>query len=305
MENLCYFLTLHNMDENSRKNLAICIAIAGLLLFQFGQAWGEEISLSARLDKTEIPFESTVELSLEVRWQGGIEKYAFEILPLPTAHGLRPLGTTSSISSRKENGVDYTTRTFKYTLKPVTGGTGVIEPIVLRYVAMPDSIPGQLTSQQFQIAIAQPLPPEKKSHLPIVVALSAIILFLSVCAIYFLSLRRKKRIPREPIRTAEQIFLDDLSLAKKESQSERKLFFTRLYKLLIGFMEKKYGISGAGRATSDILSEMEKAEIPLESKEQLSIWLTLADKEKYAPSGGTPGDIIRLITDLEIFFNRN
>jgi len=292
------------MDNTLRKNLAICIIIAGLPLFQFGQVWGEEISLSARLDKTEIPFESTVELSLEVRWQGGMEKYAFEFLPLPTAHGLKPLGTTSAISSRKENGADYTTRTFKYTLKPITGGTGVIEPIVLKYVAMPDSIPGELASQQFQIAIAQPLPPKKKSHLPIIAAISALILSLSICAIYLLKLRRKRRISKEPVRTAEQIFLDDLALAKKESQSERKLFFTRLYKLLTGFMEKKYGISGVGRATSDILAEIEKAEIPLEDKERLSEWLTLADKEKYAPSSGTPGDIIRLSADLENFFNR-
>ncbi len=276
--------------------------VAAFMFLQFGTASGEEISLSAHLDKTEMPFESTAELSLEVKWQGGIERYAFEILPLPTTHGLKPLGTTSSISSRKENGLDYTTRTFKYTLKPMMAGTGVIEPIVLKYVAMPDSIPGELTSQQFQISIAQPIPREKKLSLPFIIFLLALVLAVSLGAAYFIVIRMRKKIPKEPVRTPEQIFLEELAVVKKESQSERKLFFTRLYKLLIGYMGKKYGMELTGRATSDILTEIDKAEIPLEAKGQLSQWLSLADKEKYAPSGGAPGDIIRLVTDLENYF---
>ena len=292
------------MNDFLRKCKTLVFVVAGIALSFFSSTWGDDISLSARLSRTEMPFQSTVDLNLEVKWQGGIGKYAFEILPMPTTHGLKPLGTTSSISSLVENGMDYTVRTFKYTFTPTTGGTGVIEPIVLRYVAMPDSIPGELTSQQFQIAVAQPLPPKKKSQLPVIMISFAAVVILAAGVVALVTVRKRNRIPKEPVRTPEEIFLENLTAAKEESQSERKLFFTRLYKILIGYMERKYGITGGGKATSDLLSEIGRAEIPLSAKEQLSEWLVRADKEKYAPSGGAPGDIIRLITELESFFNR-
>jgi hypothetical protein len=72
--------------------------------------------------------------------------------------------------------------------------------------------------------------------------------------------------------------------------------------LLIGYISEKYGIGTVGRTTRDIADDLEKSEIELEHKEKLSAWLILADKEKYAPHAGEPGDIIRLTTEMEKYF---
>ena len=67
---------------------------------------GENISLSAALDRFDIPFEETVELELEIKWQGDITSYAFELIPLPELENLKVLGTSSAISSGIEEGVE-------------------------------------------------------------------------------------------------------------------------------------------------------------------------------------------------------
>jgi hypothetical protein len=280
------------------------ISSIGLLLVFCLPLSAEEISLSAALDKTDIPFESTVNLNLEIKWQGGVGQYAFELLPLPATQKLKVLGTTSAVSSRVENGHEITTRAFKYTLKPTQFGIGLIEPIILKYVSLPDSIPGQLASQQFQVIIAKPVPPpaESKTKIYLLIFISAII--LASGAIFLLIRRRGNRTKKEPEKTPEQYLLVDLALIKKESLSDRKLFFTRLYKILTDYLERKYAWITAGKTTSVLLNELQNLDLLAGDKEKLSCWLTLAEKEKYAPSGGAPGDTIRLSTEIESFFKR-
>ena len=67
-----------------------------LLIFPaLGLNAGENISLSAALDKIDIQFEETVELKLEIKWQGDITSYSFEVIPLPELENLKVLGTSS------------------------------------------------------------------------------------------------------------------------------------------------------------------------------------------------------------------
>ncbi len=284
------------------SNLIAAILILFLLVNL--QSAAADISLSAHLDKTNISFESSVELSLEVKWQGGIDRYAFEILPIPTTKNLQVMGTASSISTHQEAAVDMTIRTFNYAFKPTQGGIGTIEPIILRYVLMPDSIPGELSSQRFQIMVAEPIPKKESSRLPLFLAIVGFVAVLSTSAIYLIFTKRKEKAAIEPAKAPEEIFLENLAVLKKESQSDRKQFFTRLYRLFILFIEAKYNLPCQGRATSDLLAELENLEISHESKERLADWLTLTGKEKYAPISGEPGDVVRLISEIENFFNR-
>ena len=293
-----------NLDNQLLIRLIKSRILAVLMLFSFVTASADELSLSAGIDKTDIPFESSVNLSMEIRWQGGIGRYAFEILPLPSAQNLTVLGSTLAVSSRTEAGQEITTRTFKYTFKPTKAGVGIIEPIVLNYLSLPDSTAGQLTSQRFQVIIAEPIPPPVKSNSWKYLIGVIVLIAIMAAAIFFVFRWKRSRVPVAPIKTPEELFLEQLAVAKKESQGDRKAFFTRLYKLLNDYLEKKYGLVAAGKATSAVLNEMERIEFPAGGRERISEWLALADKEKYAPIEGAPGDIIRLIAEIETFFGK-
>jgi hypothetical protein len=44
--------------------------------------------------------------------------------------------------------------------------------------------------------------------------------------------------------------------------------------------------------------------MPAGDKDKVKGWLTIAEKEKYAPMGGSPGDILRLSAELESFWGK-
>ncbi len=274
------------------------------LLLLRSWATGEELSLTAQLDRSEIPFEGTVGLDIAIKWQGGIGKYAFGLLPLPAAQNLQVLGSSSAISSGSEAGQEFTTRKFHYDFKPTKAGIGIIEPIVLKYVSLPDSTPGELSTQQFQVLIAAPVPRPVKSNIWRNLFITAIAAILAMAAILLIKSRRKKDRKIEPYLTPEQNFVEQLALIRKESGTDRKIFFTRLYKILVEYLEKKYSRPLSGQPAAVICEQLTDVEMGANQKEKLFSWLNTAEKEKYAPVAGSPGDTVRLISELEQFFGK-
>jgi hypothetical protein len=243
----------------------------------FSTVTAGDINLSSHIDNTDIAFEEAVNFEVKLTWEGSLADYSFEILSLPETDKLKVVGTSSSISTEEREGVDITIRSFKYSLEPTLSGTGIIKPLILRYVAMPDSIPGQLTTPEFKILIADPVPKEKTGGLSttLIIVIGAIIIFVVIVTIIK---SRRKTGTIEPQKSAEEIFIDTLEAILKESHSDRKQFFTRLYKLLVSYVESKYGISAGGKTTVAILNEIEALDIPLERKEKIIGYLTMAEK---------------------------
>jgi hypothetical protein len=266
-------------------------------------ATAQEISLSGGVDKTDIAFEDSLTLAVEIKWAGDISSYSFGLLPLPETEKLQVVGTSSAISSSTEQNRDITTRTFKYTLRPTGSGTGIIEPIVLNYVAWPDSIPGELTTQQFKILIAAPVPIEESGGIS-AVAFVILATFVLMAAAVGVVLWRRRLPKAEPVRTGKERFLDEFAAVKNEAQSDRKLFFTKLYKLLIDYLGGEYKLDVTGKTTLLIIEELSELDIPQERKKKIASWLEHAEKEKFAPGGGSPGDVLRLVTEIENFFEK-
>ncbi len=274
-----------------------------LIFSHRGISQDSEISFSANLSKSDIKFEETTDLDITVKWWGDKSRYIFEAFPLPETQNLMVKGTSTAISSGTENGKQYISRTYKYTLQPTDAGVGAIEPITLKYIEMPDSIPGELTTQRFQVLIAAPkiVPQKDESDTSLIFILGGIIL-LGVVVVIVIFIRAGNKKPKEIKKTPEETFLEELAEIKKETGTERKLLYSRLYKLLVGYIAEKYGIGTTGRTTRDIADDLEKSDMEPERKEKLGTWLILADKEKYAPHAGKPGDTIRLTTEMEKYF---
>ncbi|UCD94625.1 MAG: hypothetical protein JSU69_00825 [Candidatus Zixiibacteriota bacterium] len=288
----------------NREITKTALFIFGILLFRFAApVSAQEISLSGGVDKTDIAFEDSLTLAVEIKWIGDITSYSFGLLPLPETENLQVVGTSSAISSSTEQDQDITTRTFKYTLRPTGSGVGVIEPIVLNYVAWPDSIPGELMTQQFKILIAAPVPSEGEGGLSLIVRM-ILAAFIVLAAAVGLVLWKRRAPKAEPARTAGEKFLEAFEAVKSEAQSDRKLFFTKLYKLLTSYLSEEYKLDVTGKTAKLILEGLNELDIPMERKEKIAAWLENAEREKFAPGGGSPGDVLRLVTEIESFFEK-
>ncbi len=279
------------------KKSSIIIYTVLLIFWFYFSGSAQDISLSAGIDRTEMLFEETVTMTVEVKWPGDITQFRFEILPLPGTENLKVLGTTSTISSIEENNQEYTVRTFKYTFKPTKGGIGAIMPIILSYITMPDSLPGDLATQEFHVSIAQPVPPPEEGGLGLVYVL-IIISVVIVVIILIVYLVRKRKGDDTPVLTPEQKLLEELKTIRDESSVDRKLFYTRLYKLLTDYLTAKYDIDTVRKSPQEICDKLGSLKLSAGFKEKYSGWLIQADKEKFAPGSGSPGDTIRLITEI-------
>lgn len=274
------------------------ILIFLLVLGIAGTAVSDELSLSASLDKTAIGFEEKVTLVLEIRWTGTIADYRFGMLPIPETERLAVQGSSSAISSDEREGQDITTRTFRYEFKPTKGGTGRIYPITLEYITMPDSVPGQLMTQELTVLIAPPMKKVEETGLAwyYYVIIAVIVIGVVIAVIVFVI---KRGASVEPEVKPEQAVLVKLAGIREDGQADRKAFYTRLYRLLLDYITQKYGVAVSGMMPQDVMAALDEKEMPPGEKDKLSGWLTLADREKFAPGGGEPGDTIRLITEIE------
>jgi len=290
---------MRKTNQNIGKKVAIVLAI--LFLFTLS-LYSSEISLSSKIDKTDIAFEESIELTVELKWIGNILDYRFELQPLIEADNLIVVGSNRAISSGEEAGQEITTRTFKFSLKPTLSGASIIYPVVFKYISMPDSIPGELSTQDYKILIANPVPVVKDSGVSTNFILISFGLLIVISTVVIVILRRKKNEPTEPVKCSEDTFLEELSIIKKESQSDRRQFYARLHRQLILYLETKYGLNISGKTNQAILVMFNDLEIPIEHKEKLSGYISTSEKEKYAPTKGEPGEIIKLITELEIYF---
>jgi len=290
------------MKRNNFTDRFAALILFFLLVGQLQIVAADEISLSSSLDKSDIAFEDSITLKVEIEWPGDLRNYTFELLPLPETSNLKVIGTSSTIASQEKNRTEVTVRTFKYNFRPTLAGVGKIEPIDVKYISWPDSIPGFLTTQAYQILIAEPLPPPEPFSLkPLIIIIVGAVIIIGV--VLFILLGRKKK-EVVVVRSAEEEFIDGLAIIKKESQGDRKVFFTRLYKVLVEYIERKYSIKVAGLSSAVMLGQLETKNLFPELKEPLTAWVKQAETEKYAPVGGTPGDIIRLISELEDFFQK-
>ncbi len=279
----------------------LAVIIAGL---SFVSAQDKQISLSAQLTDSDIKFEETTDLQVTVIWRGDRAKYMFEPFPLPQTQNLMVQGTSTAVTSGTDSLGSYFSRTYTYTFKPITGGIGLIDPITLRYVEVPDSLPGELTTQQFQVAISEPQVVKHSNNQWYSYLLYIFggfgILVIGFGAVWYFKLRKKTQV--EPILTAEELFLNEFNQGKKEGGSDRKIFFTRLHRALTKYIEVKYDFSTTGKTSVHITEYLENRQMDMEHREKLIKWLSTAEKEKYAPLAGEPGDTIRLATEIENHF---
>lgn len=290
---------------NATLLLARSFFLLGAMILINHLAVAGKISLSAGIDRNDIHFKDSLSFSLEIRWEGKVGDFQFELLPLPATQNLKILGSSSAVSSDVINGTDITIRNFRYTLQPTKGGVGIIEPVVLKYISLPDSLPGELSSQQFQIFIREPAPMEKPEGSGLKFLLWAIpALMAASSAAVIIVVRRRKRAQAVPVKSAEELLLESLFSAKKESLSDRKLFFTRLYALLSHYLDLKFGLKTAGRTASEIVGDLASSPMPDTMKEKMAAWLLQAEREKYAPLPGEPGEVLRLVTEMENLFEQ-
>ena len=261
-----------------------------------------EIGISAEISSAAIAFEAKDTLTIILTWAGEPFLYQIDDFPIPALEKMEILGSSSSVSSALDStpaANEITTRTFRYILQPTDFGTGVVNPLNLTAKNRITGEAHDLKTGRLTIEIAKPAPPpapqSKKISLYIIIPA---IVIIGGGAVVFVMMRRKPRPEQTPVKLS---YLENLREIKKETVSDKKLFYSRLYRLLLAYLEKERGLEVSGKTGAEVTQIIEGLQDGLE-KNNLKLWINLAQNVKYRPDEPSTGDVENTYNAVYRFF---
>lgn len=277
-----------------------------LILIYSVSAEAGEITVSQYVDNTDIRYEDSVLFNIELKWNGSQMAYRFEKPLNLQIDGLKIRGFTSSVGSVMENGGEVTTKKFRYVLIPRLPDLATINPVEIEYISWPDSTVGQLMTEPVTININKPVKTETtESKIPLWLTIIIVVVVLGAGMLIFVIFQRKsKQKPAETVLTPKEQLLADLTELKENAKSDLKIYQSGLYKLLNEYFKTVYKFEFIEYNEEDFQDKMSRTKLSPEQIEQLGRWLEKAHKDKFLPLKATPGEVIRLDSEIRDFFEK-
>lgn len=262
------------------------------------------ISLSQTLSSSEIAFEDSVLFEIELAWDGSQAAYLFPNPLRPIIDRMTVRGFSSSVTSAGRDESEQTIKTYRYVLLPKSSGVGRIAPITISYITWPDSLPGELTTSEMTVTIAEPLPPKEPSDYTLIGWLGGAVLLAAAGLVIVIIRRSRNRKPSEPVRTVVEQFLDELGQLKQAAGADHKRFQTGLHKILAEFFSRQYSLSPEGIAEEELKEQLLAAGLTDQAGSKIATWFAQAARDKYSPVSAGPGETIRLEAEIRQLFEK-
>ena len=280
---------------------------ATLIVLLLVLAWpAGAIEVSQTVSADHASYEDTIRFEIKVQWPGTPTDYLFDQPINPQFEGLRMGSLSSSVTSQGTGTGELTVKAYHFELLPTKPGLARIEPLTISYLKWPDSLPGQLVTEDMSVMVAQPIAPVKKGGgLPLWVWIAAPALVV-VCGagagVWWW--RGRHRQPTEPVLTPRDAFLQGLVEARKRAGNDLKQFQSELCGMMSHFLHDRYNIDVSGKDQAELTTALAAAGLPQQSAEQIAGWYHTALRDKFRPVTAGPGETIRLESDIRALFEQ-
>jgi len=264
----------------------------------------DAISIATEISQAAIPFEGKDTLTVSLTWAGEPFLYQIDDFPMPALEKMQIMGSSTSVSSAGDSTAESgttTTRTYRYILQPTDYGTGVIEPLNITAKNRMSDESHELKTGRLTVEIAKPLPAEaaSKNNIGILILAIALVMIFGAGAAIYIRIRRKQRESLNVV--VDGHYCEALEAIKKEAVADRKLFYSRVYRLILNFLEKERSLDISGKTGEEVVTTVQGIEDETE-RQQITIWLRQAQKIKYQPESPSPGDVENSFDEIHKFF---
>jgi hypothetical protein len=288
----------------SKRQILQLLCLVPFIMMTVPTALAQELSLSAEVSSASMPFEGKDTLRLRLSWAGEPYKYVLTDLPMPSLEKLEILGSSSTVASSYDSAASQETsiREYAYILGATDFGTAVIEPLEL---TLKNRLTGEdhvLSTGRLTVEVAEPKPREKQSNIGSVLLIAALLVVFIVGIVVFMLIRTKRKHQIPEIRTGVQ-YADSLEEIKRDTVSDAKLFYARVYRLLIKYVEETYRLQFAGLTGEEIIGKIAALEEEPE-REKIAAWLRLSLEKKFNPAAGYDAQAEDMYRELKSFFDK-
>ncbi|MEE9441484.1 MAG: hypothetical protein V3V99_02300 [candidate division Zixibacteria bacterium] len=260
------------------------------------------IGISAEISNGAIAFEQKDTLVIQLTWEGEPSLYQIDNFPIPELDKFQILGSSSTILATptdSASNLELTTRKFVYILEPTDYGTGVIHPLSLNAT---NTVTGEiqpLQTSQLMVEIAKPVPKEESDNTVLLIVI-AVVMIIGIAVIAYFYIKRSKERDAE-VRVEDRFYITSMGEIKKDTVADKKLFYSRTYRLLINYLEKELNLEVSSKTGEEIIAKVQELD-DSEDKTSLIAWLELLQKEKYSPVSPSPGEVEELYQKIYRFF---
>ncbi len=116
------------------------------------------ITLSAMVDKNNVPLNRTVTFTLRLQWQGSLDRYQVHRFDNPIVQNLEIVASSSSNRVVQDDGQTLAIQDYRYTLKPTDLGMAYIKDVIIKYTDNNDERSYTLRSSRIPVKIVDPVP---------------------------------------------------------------------------------------------------------------------------------------------------
>ncbi|MDZ7372756.1 MAG: BatD family protein [candidate division KSB1 bacterium] len=267
-----------------------------------------EIALHASLDRTQVPLNRTVTLSVELRWDG--EPYRYEVADVgtPVVRNLEVLGSGSS--NRVEagsGGQSVVVQTHRFVLKPKELGMAYVEPMSVLYTDTRTGVSQRLRTQRLQLEVTDPVP-EGRGGRHWFVYLTAGVGLAAAGGIYYFR-RTHGGLPQPelpPPPSWEEQLLAELreAVGARTLASQVRDSYAGISKIARRYLVTRYGLSGLELTTSELLRELRQKTADERLIAQAEELLRRCDQVRFGGETGDFSEVSRLAGMVEWWLTR-
>ena len=271
-----------------------------------------KIQLKSSVDRSEVPFNRELILSVEASWEGEQNRFGISPLIPPQCENFEILGSSSVNQTRMEQGRSMSVKTFKFDLKPTQTGVGRIGSVQLRYVDNATRDSSSLSTPPIEVKITAPVAEKGAQYRTVLL----ICLLLILVYVIYSARRHRKRVEIDKEWEAEKQVEKDESpeekalmqlgaLAEQVGKGESGQFPSGIYKLLTGYLDAKYQMVTAGKTTNGIIDSLAKLELPAEKVGVIKEVLSACDLAKFAAERMDKSRCQEMVNKVREFLEQN
>lgn len=260
------------------------------------------IEILAKIEKTKVPLNRTIQLYITLSWMGGPDRYSIISFDNPVLTNFDIVGTSTVNRSDVINQQAYVFKDYVYTLQPRDLGMAYVEGVIVKYRDSVLERDENMVTQRIPIEVIDPLPEPVSSNPIWIYALIIIVILGFVIGFYFWFKRRreaKEELEIEPPPPLEEVYLNLLREQIKLDLPNLTEDFASLSKLIRRYLTERFKIQALEGTTDQLLQDLHESDMEEHQVRSLKEVLTRCDEIKFSAIEGTTEELNRFYTLFE------
>jgi len=245
-----------------------------------------EVKADVRLNVREVPRNRTVKLSIDISWEGDLDRFEIETVEAPELKNLEVVGNSSANRVGQENGKTRAVKSYEFVLRPQVLGMAYVDGSVIKYRDTLTDKSHRLVTNRLELKVTDPIVKRDTKQMLVIGLLGAIFLGLSALAWIILQKRRENEAKRLRVQEAslplEETYLADLKTNVDLNGGDLSENFSRLSRLCRRYLSEKYEIAAMGLATKEIARELEVLALAKNTIDATTEVLDVCDVAKFS-----------------------